>query len=210
MLISRFPPIVFFAVPKTGSVSIETAFAPYFDMVMSKNPNLKHMPVRTYEASLANFVTRRVAKDPEKIAVMREPLDWVLSWWRYRMRSELEGKLRFAHDGVEMLDYLNQRGKFEDSEKNPRPTVILLDLNMPRMDGREALKALKGDKAFASIPVVVLTTSNQQEDVEQAYGLGVNAFVTKPVKYNALVEIMKRINEFWFDVATVPRPQQIK
>lgn len=92
MLISRFPPIVFFAVPKTGSVSIETAFAPHFDMVMSKNPSLKHMPVRTYDASLSNFVSRRVAKDPVKLAVMREPLDWILSWWRYRMRPEIDGK----------------------------------------------------------------------------------------------------------------------
>ena len=92
MLISRFPPLVVFAVPKTGSVSIETAFAPHFDMVMSKNPNLKHMPVRTYEASLQNFVTRKVAKNPEKIAVVREPLDWILSWWRYRMRPEIDGK----------------------------------------------------------------------------------------------------------------------
>lgn len=92
MLISRFPPLIFFAVPKTGSVSIETAFAPHFDMVMSKNPNLKHMPVRTYEASLHNFVSRKVAKSPERIAVVREPLDWILSWWRYRMRPELEGK----------------------------------------------------------------------------------------------------------------------
>lgn len=91
MLISRFPPIVFFAVPKTGSVSIETAFAPHFDMVMSKNPSLKHMPVRTYEASLQNFVSRRVAKDPVRLAVMREPLDWLLSWWRYRMRPEIDG-----------------------------------------------------------------------------------------------------------------------
>lgn len=92
MLISRFPPIVFFAVPKTGSVSVETAFAPHFDMVMSKNPNLKHMTVRTYDASLRHFVSRRVAKDPLKLAVVREPLDWILSWHRYRMRPEVDGK----------------------------------------------------------------------------------------------------------------------
>lgn len=121
--------------------------------------------------------------------------------------TELEGKLRFAHDGLEMLDYLHQRGRFADAQEHPRPTVILLDLNMPRMDGREALKAIKSNDDFAAIPVVVLTTSNQEEDVNQAYGLGVNAFVTKPVKYVALVDIMKRINEFWFDVATVPRPR---
>lgn len=92
MLISRFPPIVFFAVPKTGSVSIETAFAPHFDMVMSKNPSLKHMTVRTYDASLRHFVSRRVAKGPVKLAVVREPLDWILSWHRYRTRPEIDGK----------------------------------------------------------------------------------------------------------------------
>ena len=91
MLISKRPPIVFFAVPKTASVSIETAFAPHFDMVMSKHPSLKHMNVRIYEASLANFVTRRVAKSPVRIAVMREPFDWILSWYRYRARPENDG-----------------------------------------------------------------------------------------------------------------------
>ena len=105
MLISRFPPLVVFAVPKTGSVSIETAFAPHFDMVMSKNPNLKHMPVRTYEASLQNFVTRKVAKNPEKIAVVREPLDWILSWWRYRMRPEIDGKPN-STKGVSADDFI--------------------------------------------------------------------------------------------------------
>ena len=91
MLISKRPPIVFFAVPKTASVSIETAFAPHFDMVMSKHPSLKHMKVRIYEASPANFVTRRVAKSPVRIAVMRKPFDWILSWYRYRARPENDG-----------------------------------------------------------------------------------------------------------------------
>lgn len=105
MLISRFPPIVFFAVPKTGSVSVETAFAPHFDMVMSKNPNLKHMTVRTYDASLRHFVSRRVAKDPLKLAVVREPLDWILSWHRYRMRPEIDGKPT-SSKGVSVDDFI--------------------------------------------------------------------------------------------------------
>ncbi len=105
MLVSRFPPIVFFAVPKTGSVSIETAFAPHFDMVMSKNPSLKHMTVRTYDASLRHFVSRRVAKDPVKLAVVREPLDWILSWYRYRTRSEIDGKPA-SSKGVSADDFI--------------------------------------------------------------------------------------------------------
>lgn len=105
MLISRFPPIVFFAVPKTGSVSIETAFAPHFDMVMSKNPSLKHMTVRTYDASLRHFVSRRVAKDPVKLAVVREPLDWILSWHRYRTRPEIDGKPASSR-GVSADDFI--------------------------------------------------------------------------------------------------------
>ena len=92
MLISLFPPIVFFAAPKTGSVSIETAFAPHFDIVMSKNPRLKHMSVRAYDASFGNFVSGRFPRDPVKLAVMREPLDWLLSWWRYRMRPGIDGQ----------------------------------------------------------------------------------------------------------------------
>jgi len=105
MLISRFPPIVFFAVPKTGSVSIETAFAQHFDMVMSKNPSLKHMTVRTYDASLRHFVSRRVAKDPVKLAVVREPLDWILSWHRYRTRPEIDGKPASSR-GVSADDFI--------------------------------------------------------------------------------------------------------
>ncbi len=109
--------------------------------------------------------------------------------------------LRSVADGVELLDYLRRRGQHADA---PRPALILLDLNMPRMDGREALAQIKGDPQLRSIPVVVLTTSKDEQDVATTYGLGVNAFITKPVTYLGLVEVMKVVTRFWLEIVDLP------
>ena len=109
--------------------------------------------------------------------------------------------LRSVADGVELLDYLHRRGSHADA---PRPALILLDLNMPRMDGREALAKIKGDPALRSIPIVVLTTSKDEQDVATTYGLGVNAFITKPVTYLGLVEVMKVVTRFWLEIVDLP------
>lgn len=117
--------------------------------------------------------------------------------------SHLANDLRFVEDGEELLDYLYQRGKYNKTNA-PRPGVILLDLNMPRMDGREALKVIKADSELRRIPVVVLTTSKAEEDIYRTYDLGVNSFVTKPVMFESLVDVMKTLGKYWFEIVELP------
>ena len=116
--------------------------------------------------------------------------------------NRLANDLHFVEDGEELLDFLYQRGKFEDS---PRPGLILLDLNMPRMDGREALKHIKNDADLKRIPVIVLTTSKAEEDIVRSYDLGVNSFISKPVTFDELVEVTKRIGDYWFGIVELPK-----
>ena len=118
--------------------------------------------------------------------------------------SRLANDLRFVEDGEELLDYLYHRGRFAGERESPRPGLILLDLNMPRMDGREALREIKGDPALRSIPVVVLTTSKAEEDIYRTYDLGVNSFITKPVQFDGLVEVMKALGKYWFEIVELP------
>jgi two-component system response regulator len=103
--------------------------------------------------------------------------------------ARLHNDLRFVVDGVDLMDYLHRRGRHSDPRDSPRPGMILLDLNMPRMDGREALGAIKQDPNLRSIPVVVLTTSKAEEDIVRTYDLGVNSFITKPVTFLGLVDL---------------------
>ena len=122
--------------------------------------------------------------------------------------SRLANDLRFVEDGEELLDYLYHRGKFAGDGAAPRPGLILLDLNMPRKDGREALREIKGDPALRSIPVVVLTTSKAEEDIYRTYDLGVNSFITKPVQFESLVEVMKALGRYWFEIVELPDARQ--
>ena len=116
---------------------------------------------------------------------------------------ELAGDLHFVENGEELLDYLLQRGKY--SEQNaPRPRLILLDLNMPRKDGREALREIKANAALRPIPVVVMTTSRADTDIDRIYELGANSFITKPTRFAALVEMMKVLRLYWFDTVELP------
>lgn len=119
--------------------------------------------------------------------------------------GRLRNDLRFVRDGVELLDYLHQRGLYAADGAAPRPGLILLDLNMPRMDGREALEAIKAEPALRTIPVIVLTTSKAEEDVLRSYDLGVNSFITKPVTFMALVEVMKVFTRYWLEIVDLPR-----
>jgi len=100
--------------------------------------------------------------------------------------SRLANDLRFVENGEELMDYLMRRGQYADPETSPKPGVILLDLNMPRKDGREALREIKSNPELRSIPVVVLTTSKAEEDIYRSYDLGVNSFITKPVTFDGL------------------------
>lgn len=118
--------------------------------------------------------------------------------------SKLLNVLQFVHNGEELLNYLNHKGNYEDTEKYPTPGLILLDLNMPRKDGREALQEIKSNPDFRQIPVVVLTTSQAEEDIYKTYNLGVNSFITKPVAFHSLVEVLREIGHYWFQVVELP------
>ena len=118
--------------------------------------------------------------------------------------SRLANVIHFVENGVDLMDYLLHRGKYGDASKFPRPGLILLDLNMPKMDGREALREIKSNPKLKRIPVVVLTTSKAEEDVYRTYNLGVNSFVTKPVKFESLVSIVQGIGRYWFEIVELP------
>ncbi len=112
--------------------------------------------------------------------------------------------LHFVPDGEQLMDYLYHRGKYSDFDLSPRPGLILLDLNMPKKDGREALKQIKADANLRRIPIVVLTTSKANEDICRSYDLGANSFITKPVTFSGLVEVMKTIGRYWFEIVELP------
>jgi CheY-like chemotaxis protein len=116
-------------------------------------------------------------------------------------RHHLANELRFAVDGEDLMDYLYRRGEHANA---PRPGLILLDLNMPRKDGREALKEIKEDPELRNIPVVVLTTSGEEEDILRTYNLGANSFIRKPVEFDALVRIIDTLGRYWFQVVELP------
>ena len=118
--------------------------------------------------------------------------------------SRSANDLRFVEDGEELMDYLRRRGKYVEPAHAPRPGLILLDLNMPRKDGREVLKEIKSDPNLRQIPVVVLTTSKSEEDISGSYDLGANAFVNKPVTFDSLVSIIKSIGNYWLEVVELP------
>jgi len=123
-------------------------------------------------------------------------------------KAKVGNPLRFVHDGQELLDYLRHKGKYSDPASAPRPAVILLDLNMPRMDGRTALKHIKEDKELRSIPVIVMTTSKAEEDVVRTYDLGVNSFVTKPLTFDQLVQNINTMMEYWLVLVRIPKSDQ--
>lgn len=119
--------------------------------------------------------------------------------------SRLANDLHTVEDGEELMDYLLRRGKYEALADSPRPGLILLDLNMPKKDGREALKEIKADTSLRQIPVVVLTTSKAEEDIYRTYDLGANSFITKPVMFESLVKVMRDLGTYWFEIVELPR-----
>ncbi|RYG46314.1 response regulator [bacterium] len=117
--------------------------------------------------------------------------------------SRLANDVRTVGDGQELLDYLRREGKYAGQDI-PRPGLILLDLNMPRMDGREALSRIKADPDLRRIPVVVLTTSKAEEDVFRSYDLGANSYITKPVTFDSMVNVTKALASYWFNIVMLP------
>jgi CheY-like chemotaxis protein len=130
--------------------------------------------------------------------------DWDLT--REALQDErLAGAMKFVHDGQELVDYLKRRGPYAGpSADAPRPGVILLDLNMPKKDGREALAEIKADESLRRIPIVVLSTSDDEEDVLTAYDLGASSFITKPATFAGLVEVMAGWRRYWLETVDLP------
>lgn len=116
-------------------------------------------------------------------------------------RHRLANDFHTVNDGEELLDFLRRRGTYKNA---PRPGLILLDLNMPRKDGREALHEIKADPSLRTIPVVVLTTSSEEEDILRTYDLGANSYITKPVGFESLVKIVETLGAYWFQVVKLP------
>jgi len=113
-------------------------------------------------------------------------------------------EIRCVGDGEELSDYLFNRGKYASADDHPKPGLILLDLNMPKKDGREVLAEIKADAGLRSIPVVVLTTSKAEEDIARTYDLGVNSFITKPVTFDGLVHAMDAFSRYWLEIVELP------
>jgi CheY-like chemotaxis protein len=118
--------------------------------------------------------------------------------------SRLSNQIHFVENGEEAMDYLHRRGKYADPVLSPRPGLILLDLNMPKKDGRETLREIKADPNFRRIPVVILTTSKAECDVYRSYDLGANTYISKPVTFDSMVDVMKTLGKYWFTLVELP------
>jgi CheY-like chemotaxis protein len=117
--------------------------------------------------------------------------------------------IKFVEDGEELLKYLRRKGSYADEANYPLPQIILLDLNMPKKDGREALKEIKTDNCLKYIPVIVLTTSTERKDVQKIYELGVNSFVIKPVTFRQLVAFTNTLGKYWFEFVELPNTRSL-
>jgi CheY-like chemotaxis protein len=118
--------------------------------------------------------------------------------------SKLLNDLRFVENGVEVLDYLNRRGKFADPLSSPWPSLLLLDLNMPKMDGREVLEELKKDDRFAGLRVIVMTTSKSEADINKAYLCNAASYITKPITFDTLVNVVTTLGRYWLEIVELP------
>ncbi len=132
--------------------------------------------------------------DPDDRCLIKDAFD----------EAEITNPLFFVEDGEELMDFLYNKNKFLDKKRFPRPGLILLDLNMPKKDGRQALSEIKSDKELKKIPVTILSTSDNEEDIINSYILGVNSFITKPQSFNLLVEVMRSIKNYWLNTAELP------
>ncbi len=119
--------------------------------------------------------------------------------------SRLINDLYFVDDGEQLMDYLDGVAPYDDREQYPMPGIILLDLNMPKKDGRECLREIKNQQSLRRIPIVVLSTSKAEEDILRTYDLGVSSFITKPVTFESLVEVMNTLGKYWFEIVELPK-----
>jgi CheY-like chemotaxis protein len=141
---------------------------------------------------------------PSVIVMAEDDLDDRLLVKDALAESHWDADLRFVDNGEEMMDYLTHHGKYADPAAAPRPSLILLDLNMPRKDGREVLREMKNRSDLKRIPVVVLTTSKADTDIERIYELGANSFISKPVEFESLVKLMSLLAQYWLQTVELP------
>ncbi|NUM54580.1 MAG: response regulator [Candidatus Hydrogenedentes bacterium] len=137
------------------------------------------------------------------LLVEDDPDDQELTKRAFRT-SKLRNRLHIVNDGEAALNYLYRRGEYAEARKAPRPDLILLDLNMPKVDGRAVLSQIKIDPELRQIPVVVLTTSSSEEDVIRSYELGVNSYVPKPVHMDGFVKAIQQLEHYWFELVILP------
>lgn len=142
--------------------------------------------------------------EPNVILLAEDDADDRMLVTRVLQKELMVDEVRAVWNGEELMDYLERRGKYSKPEDAPRPALILLDLNMPRKDGREALQEIKHNPGLRTIPVVVLTTSNSDLDVVQSYDAGVNAYITKPARFADMVDAFRVLRDFWFDIVRLP------
>ena len=144
---------------------------------------------------MRELITILMADDDEEDRMMTKE-----AWENAKLANEP----RFVHDGEELMDYLQHRGEYADVVASPSPGLILLDLNMPKMDGREAWREIKDSPELRRIPIVVLTTSKAEEDIIRSYDLGASSYITKPVTFEGLVAIVKELGKYWFELVELP------
>ena len=119
-------------------------------------------------------------------------------------KGKVNTNLQIANDGQEAMEYLNREGKYADKKKYPWPDLILLDINMPRKDGKQVLREIRENKELKTIPIVMLTTSDQDKDIIESYELGVNSYISKPVRINEFIDVINKLEEFWFNLSLLP------
>ncbi len=141
---------------------------------------------------------------PISILVADDDIDDRLMIEEAFAEKRVNNPIDFVEDGEELLQYLHREGPYADRAGEPYPGLILLDLNMPKIDGREALQRMKSDPELQRIPVVVLTTSQAEEDIVRTYGMGVNSFITKPVTFEGLVDIVSILCNYWIEIVALP------
>ena len=146
-----------------------------------------------------------MAPRPQTILVVEDSDDDFLATARAFKKAGLANPVKRCTNGDQALDYLFRRGEFSDPAAAPVPGIILLDLNLPGTDGREVLRVVKQDAELHKIPVIVLTTSGAEQDIQRCYDYGANSYVQKPVDLQGFVDAMTRLKEYWFEVAVLPR-----
>ncbi|MFZ5876697.1 MAG: response regulator [Nitrospirota bacterium] len=143
---------------------------------------------------------------PVTILLVEDNLQDIEITKRAFAKGRVRNDLLVVRDGEEALDYLYRRGKFQDPASSPRPGMILLDLNLPKVGGLEVLQRIKQDDSLKSIPVIVLTVSQREQDVVRSYDLGVNTYIQKPVEFENFMRVVNTVHEYWVLIATLPPP----